>query len=201
MLIGTRAVTTIPQFQYFASSEPQNLLLGAHRPLTPALLLLDSIAPEDRSSAFQQAASYGCAVWILWQDSPSPEAIADLVKMRRLQASLMAILPLQSLVLHDIQCWSNANWVSKPSQCASQVWLLSSPDEQDSQHPEPCHVKQLHSSLIVQAYCVDFLFPLLLQKQIQHSIPTLCLRVGAMVSNMFSIPKGRGYGFKHVFYT
>ena len=51
LLIGARAATTIPQFLYFASPEPQDHLLGAvpRWPPTPALLLLDSIAPEDRT--------------------------------------------------------------------------------------------------------------------------------------------------------
>jgi hypothetical protein len=88
LLIGARAVTTIPQFLYFASPEPQDYLLGAvpHWPTMPALLLLDSIAPEDRPSVLQQGASHGSLVWILRQDRPSPEAVADLAKMRSLHA-------------------------------------------------------------------------------------------------------------------
>jgi hypothetical protein len=72
LLIGARAVTTIPQFLYFASPEQQDYLHGAvpRWPLMPALPLLDSIAPEDRASVLQEAASHGSEVWILRQDRP-----------------------------------------------------------------------------------------------------------------------------------
>ena len=95
LLIGARAVTTIPQFLYFSSPEPQDYLLGAvpRWPPTPALLLLDSIAPENRPGVLEQAASHGSVVWILRQDRPSPEAVADSAKIRSLRACLMAILP------------------------------------------------------------------------------------------------------------
>ncbi len=90
LLIGAKAVTTIPQILYFASPEPRDYMLGAvpRWPLMPVLLLLDSIAPEDRASVLQQAASHGSVVWILRQDRPSLEAVADLAKMH---ACLMVI--------------------------------------------------------------------------------------------------------------
>jgi len=145
LLIGARAVTTIPQFLYFSSPEPQDYLLGAvpRWPPTPALLLLDSIAPENRPGVLEQAASHGSVVWILRQDRPSPEAIADLAKIRSLRACLMAILPPQSMVLHDIHGWSTAKWDSEPSRYASQIWLLCSPAVQNKPHPEPCSLQLL----------------------------------------------------------
>ena len=145
LLIGARAVTTIPQFLYFSSPEPQDYLLGAvpRWPPTPALLLLDSIAPENRPGVLEQAASHGSVVWILRQDRPSPEAVADLAKIRSLRACLMAILPPQSMVLHDIHGWSTAKWDSEPSRYASQIWLLCSPAVQNKPHPEPCSLQLL----------------------------------------------------------
>jgi ribonuclease HI len=160
LLIGARAVTTTPQFLYFASPEPQDYLLGAVTswPQTPALLLLDSIAPEDRASVLHQAASHGSVVWILRQDRPSPEAVADLARMRSLHACLMAILPPRSMVLHDIHCWSTAKWDSEPSRCASQIWLLCSPAVQSRPRPEPCNLQQLLGQWEKQRY--DFYLPM-----------------------------------------
>ena len=155
-----RAVTTIPPFLYFASPEPRDYLLGAvpRWPLMPALFLLDSVAPEDRASVLQQAASHGSVVWILRQDRPSPEAVADLARMRSLHACLMAILPPRSMVLHDIQCWRNAKWDSAPSRCASQIWLLCSPAVQNRPRPEPCSVQQLLGHWENRRY--DFFLPM-----------------------------------------
>ena len=158
LLIGARAVTTIPQFLYFASPEPQDYLLGAvpHWPTMPALLLLDSIAPEDRPSVLQQGASHGSLVWILRQDRPSPEAVADLAKMRSLHACLMAILPPRSMVLHDIQCWSTARWDSEPSRCASQIWLLPPPAELN--RPRPALAMCRHYLVIGRTGAMIFTF-------------------------------------------
>ena len=44
--------------------------------------------------------------------------------LRQKNAKLVAILPRDSLVLHDQRCWSCANWDSKPARTASQVWRL-----------------------------------------------------------------------------
>ena len=160
LLIGARAVTAIPQFLYFASPEPQDYLLGAipRWPLMPALLLLDSIAPEDRACVLEQAAGHGSVVWILRQDRSSPEAVADLAKMRSIHACLMAILPPRSMVLHDIHCWSAAKWDSEPSRCASQIWLLCSPAVQSRPRPESCSVQQLLGQWEKQRY--DFYLPM-----------------------------------------
>jgi ribonuclease HI len=160
LLIGARAVTTIPQFLYFASPEPRDYLLGAVPcwPLMPALLLLDSIAPEDRPSVLEQAASHGSVVWILRQDRPSPAAVADLAKMRSLHACLMAIIPPRSMVLHDIHCWNTAKWDSESSRCASQIWLLCSPAVQNRPRPEPCSVQQLLGHWEKRRY--DFYLPM-----------------------------------------
>ena len=98
---------------------------------------------ENRLGVLKQAASHGSVVWILRQDRPSPEAVADLAKIRSLRACLMAILPPQSMVLHDIHGWSTVKWDSEPSRYASQIWLLCSPAVQNKPHPEPCSMQLL----------------------------------------------------------
>ena len=110
LIVGTREVTSNPHYQHFCSPVQTDSCLGAlpEWPPQPALLLLDCIEPDDRSTVLERAARHGYTVWILRLDQPSRWAEADIKKLRKLQAEREIDLPAKSLVLHHIQCWSAA---------------------------------------------------------------------------------------------
>ena len=139
LLIGTRAVTYNPHFPSFVSPEETDVSLGAVRqwPSHQALLLLDSFSPCNRSSVINQARHHNYAVWILRFDRPSWWAVSDTKLLQESGARLMAILPANSLVLHDITCWSNAKYDPVSSRYCSQLWLLGQSsvcDESSTDH-------------------------------------------------------------------
>ena len=77
LLVGARAVTLNPHFAHFYSPDlarASDCSLGAVQdwPAIPALLLLDSFAPEDRPGILEMASLHSHAVWILRLDQPSP---------------------------------------------------------------------------------------------------------------------------------
>ena len=87
-IVGTRAVSSNPHYQYFVSPIETDSSLGALTdwPPQPALLLLDCFAPEDRPNILEQAAKHGHTVWVLRLDQPSRWAIVDIRKLRELRA-------------------------------------------------------------------------------------------------------------------
>jgi hypothetical protein len=80
LLIGASAVTHNPHFRYFFSPVPGDSEFGAVQelPPEPALLLLDSFAPESRQTVLQSAASHEAEIWILRQDHKNESALRDL---------------------------------------------------------------------------------------------------------------------------
>ena len=130
-LVGTRAVVSNPHYKHFFSSIETDSLLGAVTdwPQQPALLLLDCFAPEDRPNILEQAAKHGHTVWVLRLDQPSRWAISDIRKLRELRAERVVDLPAKSLVHHNAQCWSAAQWDSQSSRYNSQFWLLRPPSD------------------------------------------------------------------------
>ena len=143
-VVGTRAVVSNPHYQHFLSPVETDSSLGALTdwPPQPALLLLDSFAPEDRSNILDQAAQHGHIVWILRLDQPSQWAAADISKLRELQAQRVVDLPAKSLVHHDAQCWSAAKWDSTRSRYISQFWLLGPPLERGTACTDPQIVRE-----------------------------------------------------------
>ena len=77
LLIGASAVMFNPHFLHFASPHPPDVHLGAAAdwPQVPALLVLDSFAPQLRGQMLDRAAAHRPGVWVLWQhknpDDPS----------------------------------------------------------------------------------------------------------------------------------
>jgi hypothetical protein len=69
LLIGASAVTYNPHFRYFSTPVPGDSEFGAVQiwPPKPALLLLDSFAPECRQTVLRSAASHEAEIWILRQ--------------------------------------------------------------------------------------------------------------------------------------
>ena len=143
-VVGTRAVVSNPHYQHFLSPVETDSSLGALTdwPPQPALLLLDSFAPEDRSNILDQAAQHGHIVWILRLDQPSQWAAADISKLRELQAQRVVDLPAKSLIHHDAQCWSAAKWDSTRSRYISQFWLLGPPLERGTACTDPQIVRE-----------------------------------------------------------
>jgi len=126
LLIGARAVKFHPHFSFFISPDANDIFLGAADswPDVPAVLIINSYPPTARSQILQQASTHGSPVWVLRQDESTHAAREELMVLRQKNAKLVAILPRDSLVLHDQRCWSCANWDSKPARTASQVWRL-----------------------------------------------------------------------------
>ena len=93
-------------------------------PAEPALLLLDSFAPDTRQSILQSASTHFAKIWILRQDWRNESALLDLQVLRGLGSTLYALLPAKSRVLHEIGCWETAKWDVYPSDTISQLWTL-----------------------------------------------------------------------------
>ena len=124
LLIGASAVMFNPHFLHFASPHPPDVHLGAvvDWPQLPALLVLDSFAPQHRGQMLDRAATHCPGVWVLWQhknpDDPS-------LKTLRRTAKLYAELPKKSRVLHKTECWETAAWDVELSRSVSQLWRLN----------------------------------------------------------------------------
>ena len=110
LLVGARAITFNPHFQYFQSPEPGDLLLGAVDtwPAVTALLVLDSWDSALRPDLLLRASSHTSAVWILRQDCPAAASARDLQSLQRLGARMCAQIPRKSLVQHSATCWSES---------------------------------------------------------------------------------------------
>jgi len=143
-IVGTRAVVSNPHYKHFFSPIETDSLLGAVTdwPPQPALLLLDCFAPEDRPNILEQAAKHGHTVWVLRLDQPSPWAISDIRKLRELRAERVVDLPAKSLVHHNAQCWSAAQWDSQSSRYNSQFWLLRPPSGPGVTYTDPNAVRE-----------------------------------------------------------
>jgi hypothetical protein len=78
--MGASAVTYTPHFRYFSSPVPGDSEFGAVQewPPEPALLVVDSFAPESRQTVLQSAASHEAEIWILLQDHKNESALRDL---------------------------------------------------------------------------------------------------------------------------
>jgi ribonuclease HI len=126
LLIGASAVTYNPHFRYFSSPVPGDSEFGAVQvwPPEPALLLLDSFAPESRQLVLQSAASHEAEIWILRQDHKNESALRDLNVLRGLGCTLCALIPARSRVLHGDGCWAEAKWDVIPSRSVTQLWKL-----------------------------------------------------------------------------
>ena len=145
LLVGARAVVYNPHFPHFVSPDAGDSSFGAATqwPVQPALILLDSFSPQDRSSVLERARAHCCAVWILRSDRPSPRAVEDNAILHRLDACLMLLLPARSLLLHDTSCWSEAKWDSVPSRYLTQLWLLRPSSACVHPCPDPESVQNL----------------------------------------------------------
>jgi ribonuclease HI len=143
-IVGTRAVASNPHYQHFFSPVETDSSLGASTdwPPQPALLLLDCFAPEDRPNILEQAAKHGHPVWVLRLDQPSRRAIVDIRKLQELRAQRVVDLPAKSLVHHNTQCWSAAQWDSQGSRYISQFWLLRPPSGSDVAYTDPNIVRE-----------------------------------------------------------
>ena len=125
-LVGARAVSFNPHFSYFLSPDCSESVLGSSMGWSAelALLLLDSFTPLQREAITQQACYHTHEVWMLRQDRPSHCAVAGMQLIRRHHASLGAVLPPNSLLLHASSCWSDAKWDGAPLNYATQIWYL-----------------------------------------------------------------------------
>ena len=146
LLVGASAVTYNPHFQHFFSPIPGDDELGAVQgwPAVPALLLLDSFSPESRQNVLQSASNHGACVWILRQDQRKESALQDRRTLCSLGATLSALIPAKSLVLHGDGCWEEAKWDACPSAHATQLWRLScaSNPELSRNDEQPSDVQQ-----------------------------------------------------------
>ena len=124
-LVGARAITFNPHFSYFNSPDSSDSVLGSSMgwPAESALLLLDSFMPLQREAITQQACDHTHEVWIVRLDRPSNNAIADMQLIRGNRASLVAVIPPNSLVLHAPSCWSDAKWDA--AAIIPKMWLSS----------------------------------------------------------------------------
>ena len=93
-------------------------------PAESVLLLLDSFTPSQREAITQQACDHTHEVWILRLDRPSHYAIAGMQLIRGKHASLVAVIPQNSRVLHAPSRWSDAKRDEAPSNYAAQIWYL-----------------------------------------------------------------------------
>jgi hypothetical protein len=110
LLAGARAVNTNPHYHHFSFPDPPEVSLGSEQswPPLPVLLLLDSYKPPDRDWILQQAARHENKVWILRLNKPSSRNVANMQLIRKKQATLAAMIPAKSLILHSPCCWSEA---------------------------------------------------------------------------------------------
>ena len=126
LLVGPSAVTYNPHFPLLVSPYSRCATLGAVQewPDVSALLLLDSIAPEDRQTWLQLAAQHSQPVWILRLHHPTRAALEDLRALANLQARCVAIIPAKSNILHKSGFWQTAEWDESPSAHPAQIWLV-----------------------------------------------------------------------------
>ena len=91
-----------------------------------------------QAAIIQQACDHNHAVWILLKDRPLHSAAEELLLIRgkHWHTRLVAVIPLNSLVLHSPTCWSDAKWDEAPSNYATQIWTL-----QRSYHPSRSDVR------------------------------------------------------------
>ncbi len=127
LLIGASAVTYNPHFRYFSSPVPGDSEFGAVQewPPEPALLLLDSFAPESRQTILQSAAgdeAEAAEIWILRQDRKNESTLRNLSVLRGPGSTLCALIPARSRVLHGDGCWAEAKWDVVPSGSGTQLW-------------------------------------------------------------------------------
>jgi hypothetical protein len=124
LVIGASAVMFNPHFLHFVSPFPPDVHLGAAAdwPQVPALLVLDSFAPQMRRQVLEQAATHRPGVWVLWQQKNNPDDPG--LNILRRTARLFAELPKKSLVLHRTDCWETAAWDVVPSRYITQLWRL-----------------------------------------------------------------------------
>lgn len=141
LLIGASAVMFNPHFLHFVSPHLPDVHLGAVEdwPQLPALLVLDSFAPQLRGPMLDRAAAHCPGVWVLWQhknlDDPS------LTTLRR-AATLYAELPKKSRVLHKTECWETAAWDVELSRSVTQLWRLNTDPAHHGPVPSPATVQQ-----------------------------------------------------------
>ena len=144
LLIGASAVTYNPHFLYFFPPSLSDVSLGAvdEWPQVPALLVLDSFAPQTRHQVLKTATTHHPGVWVLRQHKGNPDE-PDLASLRRI-ARLYAELPKKSMVLHREGCWETAAWDVEPSRYVSQLWRIDTHPGtlQQGQELHPAAVQQ-----------------------------------------------------------
>ncbi len=103
---------------------PSDDCLGAGRkwPPVPALLVIDSFAPDMRGPVLEQAAAHRPGVWVLKQHNGNPKE-SVLVQLRRV-ARLQAESPKNSRVLHQVGSWEIAALDVESSSFSTQLWKL-----------------------------------------------------------------------------
>ena len=135
LLIGASAVTYNPHFLHFSSPYPTDVHLGAvdEWPQVPALLVLDSFAPQMRCRLLERAVTHNPGVWVLRQQKSNPDE-PDLATLWRI-AHLYAELPKESKVLHKEGCWETAEWDVEQSCAVTQLWkLVTHPEMRQQGH-------------------------------------------------------------------
>ena len=96
-----------PKWQLLAGSQDgQRLLSGSLRRIRP------------RRNTRLYASPRFLHPWQMGQQ------LSDLQLIRRKHASLVTVIPPNSLVLHAPSCWSDAKWDEVPSNYATQIWYL-----------------------------------------------------------------------------
>ena len=76
----------------------------------------------------------------------------DIRKLRELRAERIVDLPAKSLVHHNAQCWSAAQWDSQSSRYISQFWLFRPPSGSDVAYTDPNDVRAQLGSLDNRRY-------------------------------------------------
>ena len=129
LLVGASAVTYNPHFLHFSSPYLADIHLGAvdEWPQVPALLVLDSFAPQLRCQMLERAVTHSPGVWVLRQQKGNPDEPGLAMLWRA--AHLYAELPKRSMVMHREGCWETAAWDVEPSSFVTQLWKLNT-------HPE-----------------------------------------------------------------
>ena len=131
LLIGARAVTRHPHFQYYVSPLPDDQRLGAEMdwPGVDALLLLDSFEPDDRPALWRRVGAHARPVWILLRARPGAELGRSHSELRCRGARQCAVLSAKSRVVHRDECWCDAKWDAEPAGHETQLWRVDPRNE------------------------------------------------------------------------
>ena len=123
-LVGSRAATFHPHFQWYVSPDPADVVLGAREkwPEEQCVLILDWFLPSLRHEVLRRAFNHPAWVWILRLDKPCPESRHDKNSLTRLKACHYARIPKGSWILQAKEGWSEARLDEVRSSVAAEVW-------------------------------------------------------------------------------